>query len=316
MLGRHGRRPLSSRQEGHEHREDEAGREDRVAELQRLEHVPSESERDEETERAIHRRQRPRRTDAGTSTDRGGEIAHGHRTGREENDVGRRLHRRDERDEDERGRGGRSKAEDRRRERIPGIEGGQRFSRRERDGGHGESEDHLRHRGEERGSPGGRLVAAREELRVDVASHEVRQTDQDEEREHLAGSDRRGEREAPDLGGQTPEPPRAGEREVQRNSRNREDHDAVLDEVRPRHRELSAERGVAEKDGGRGEQRGQRRHPKGRGQNGLRRRDQQGEPHDLRDEHEGGGGAAGAGPVVAADDLRKGHGALAPHAGG
>ena len=45
--------------------------------------------------------------------------------------------------------------------------------------------------------------------------------------------------------------------------------------------------------------------PKAAGQHDLRRFDQQGEPDDLRDEHEDGGRQARSRPVVAADDLRQ-----------
>ena len=109
------RRPRALRQHRREHRQDDAGREDRVAELQGLDDVPSERDGDGETEGTVERGERPRGDrPAPAPGETGKEVSHGDRARRQEDDVRGRLHGGDERDEHERGRGGRKRSRGRR----------------------------------------------------------------------------------------------------------------------------------------------------------------------------------------------------------
>ncbi len=167
-----------------------------------------------------------------------------------------------------------------------GVHGRQRLAGGQRDRRDRETEEDLRPGRQQRRAPGGVLVAAGEELRVDVAADEMGQADQDEHRHDVGSAEGRGRREAPDLGRQSREPARARERAVERDAGDPDEHEAVLEKVRPHDRELAPERGIGHEDGGREEDRGQRPDPEGRAQDDLSRLGQQGEPHDLGNEDE------------------------------
>ena len=112
-------------------------------------------------------------------------------------------------------------------------------------------------------------------------------------------------------GGQAAEAVGARERRGERDARDADEHQAELQQVRADDRVLAAERGVGHEDGRREDDRARGREAEGRGQDHLRRLGQQREPDDLGHEHERAGHVARAGAVIAPEDLRQGHGALA-----
>jgi hypothetical protein len=105
---------------------------------------------------------------------------------------------------------------------------------------------------------------------------------------------------------------RARERGGERDAGDADEHEPVLEQVRPHDGELPAERRVGGEHRRREDDRRHGLQPECRRQHDLRGLRQEREPDDLRGEHQEGGDAAGREAVIASDDLGERDRALAP----
>ncbi len=171
----------------------------------------------------------------------------------------------------------------------------------ERDDRHRGPESELGRRGAEGGAARRRGVPGREELGPDVAADRVRQADEDEEarrRRPSRNGARRGRRGAP----RPARPRQRRERERKRDADDADEHQAELEDVGPRRRRAAPEARVGDEErGGGDEDRGAV--PVGqRGDDGLGRLREEGEPDDLGEDDEERGDLPHPLPVEASDD--------------